>query len=255
MRLAGKVAVVTGAGAGMGRAIAHLFGKQGAKLVIGDIAPERLETVVREVREAGGEVTPVVGNIAKREDAEALVQTAIDHYGKIDVLVNNAGIMDLFEGAATFKDETYERVMGVNVYGPLVTTQAAVRFMKEHGGGSIVNASSAAGVGGASAGVVYTASKHAVIGISKNTAVTYAPFGIRCNAMVIGAVGDTAIMGTLDMAKADMEALGQYGKWHAVSPRSLESVEVANLALFLASDEAKGISGAVISVDGGWTAQ
>jgi NAD(P)-dependent dehydrogenase (short-subunit alcohol dehydrogenase family) len=238
----------------MGRAIAHLFAKQGAKLVIGDISAERIETVAREVREAGGEVTPLVGNIAKRADAEALVQTAIDTYGKIDVLVNNAGIMDLFEGAANFKDETYERVMGVNVYGPLVTTQAAVRFMKDHGGGSIVNASSAAGIGGGAAGVVYTASKHAVIGLSRNTAVTYAPFGIRCNAMAIGSVGDTAIGATIDMAKADMEALGQYGKWHAVSPRALESVEVANLALFLASDEAKGVNGAVISVDGGWTA-
>jgi len=254
MRLAGKVAVVTGAGAGMGRAIAHLFGQQGAKLVIGDIVAERLEAVAREVREAGGEVTPLVGNIAQRADAEALVQLAVDTYGKIDVLVNTAGIMDLFEGAANFKDETFDKVMGVNVYGPLATTRAAVRFMKEHGGGSIVNASSAAGVGGASAGVVYTASKHAVIGITKNTAVTYAPFAIRCNAMVIGAVGDTAIMETIDMASADMEALGQYGKWHAITPRSLESVEVANLALFLASDEAKGVNGAVVSVDGGWTA-
>lgn len=254
MRLTDKVAVVTGAGAGMGRAIAHLFAQQGAKLVIGDIIAERLETVTAEVRDAGGEVTGCVGNIALREDAEALVQKAIDQYGKIDVLVNNAGIMDLFEGAATFDDDTYQRVMGVNVFGTLAMTRAAVRFMIEHGGGSIVNASSVAGVGGAAAGVVYTASKHAVIGLSKNTAVTYGPFGIRCNAMVIGAVGDTAITSSLDMAKADAQALGQYGKWHALVPRSLASVEVAQLALFLASDESQGVSGAVISVDGGWTA-
>lgn len=162
--------------------------------------------------------------------------------------------MDLFEGAATFDDDTYQRVMGVNVFGTLAMTRAAVRFMIEHGGGSIVNASSVAGVGGAAAGVVYTASKHAVIGLSKNTAVTYGPFGIRCNAMVIGAVGDTAITSSLDMAKADAQALGQYGKWHALVPRSLASVEVAQLALFLASDESQGVSGAVISVDGGWTA-
>jgi NAD(P)-dependent dehydrogenase (short-subunit alcohol dehydrogenase family) len=162
--------------------------------------------------------------------------------------------MDLFEGAANFKDETYERVMGVNVYGSLVTTRAAVRFMKDHGGGSIVNASSVAGVGGASAGVVYTASKHAVIGLTKNTAVTYAPAGIRCNAMVIGSVGDTAIGETIDMTKADMEALGQYGKWHGLAPRALASIEVANLALFLASDESKGLNGAIIAVDGGWSA-
>jgi len=253
MRLAGKVAVVTGAGAGMGRAIAHLFAKEGAKVVLGEIAPDRLETVVQEIREAGGDATGVVGNVAKADDAEALIQTAIDTYGKIDVLVNNAGIMDLFEGAANFKDATYERVMGVNVYGPLATTRAAVRFMKEHGGGSIVNSASAAGVGGAAAGVVYTASKHAVVGITRNTAVTYAPNGIRCNAIAIGAVGDTAIMTGVDMSKADMEALGQYGKWHALAT-PLQSIDIANVALFLASDEAKGVNGAVVTADGGWTA-
>jgi len=254
MRLSGKVAVVTGAGAGMGRATAMLFAKEGATVVIGDIVPERLEGVAQEIRAAGGEVTALVGNIAVRADAEALVQTAIDTYGTIDVLANNAGIMDLFEGVANFKDATYERVMGVNVYGTLVTVQAAVRHMKEHGGGSIVNYASAAGVGGAAAGVVYTASKHAVIGITRNTAFTYAPAKIRCNAIVIGAVGDTKITESLDMAAADMEALGQYGKWHALTPGALESIDIANVALFLASDDARGVNGALVAADGGWTA-
>jgi len=237
MRLAGKVAVVTGAGAGMGRAIAHLFAQEGAKVVLGEIASDRLEAVVHEIRELDGEVTGVVGNVAKAEDAEALIQ----------------GIMDLFEGVANFKDETYERVMGVNVYGPLATSRAAVRFMKEHGGGVIVNSASAAGVGGAAAGVVYTASKHAIIGITRNTAIAYGPAGIRCNAIAIGAVGDTAIMSDADMSKADMEALGHYGKWHGLAT-NLESMDIARVALFLASDEAKGVNGVVLPVDGGWTA-
>lgn len=253
MRLAGKVAVVTGAGAGMGRAIAHLFAKEGAKVVLGEISPERLDAVVKEIRDLDGEVTGVVGNVAKVQDAEALIQTAIDTYGGLNVLVNNAGIMDLFEGVANFKDATYERVMGVNVYGPLATSRAAVRYMKEHGGGAIVNSASAAGVGGAAAGVVYTASKHAIIGITRNTAIAYGPQGIRCNAIAIGAVGDTAIMSGVDMSQADMEALGQYGKWHALAT-PLESMDIARVVLFLASDEAKGVNGVVLPVDGGWTA-
>ncbi|MBW6455618.1 MAG: SDR family oxidoreductase [Trueperaceae bacterium] len=253
MRLAGKVAVVTGAGAGMGRAIAHLFAQEGAKVVLGEIAPDRLDTVVKEIRDAGGEVTGVVGNVAKVDDAEALIQAAIDTYGKLDVLVNNAGIMDLFEGVATFKDATYERVMGVNVFGPLATSRAAVRYMKEHGGGAIVNSASAAGVGGAAAGVVYTASKHAIIGITRNTAIAYGHQGIRCNAIAIGAVGDTAIMSGVDMSQADMEALGQFGKWHGLATQ-LESIDIARVVLFLASDEAKGVNGVVLPVDGGWTA-
>jgi len=254
MRLAGKVAVVTGAGAGMGRAIAHLFASEGARLVLGDIARPRLDTVVEEIQgSAGSEAIAVVGDIGQRADAEALVQAAIDTYGTVDVLVNNAGIMDLFEGAANFDDATYARVMGVNVYGPLATTRAAVRHMRGHGGGSIVNAASAAGVGGASAGVVYTASKHALVGITRNTAITYAAHGIRCNAMAIGAVGDTSIMEGVDMSKADMEALGEYGKWHALAA-SLAPVDIARVALFLASDEAKGVNGAIVTVDGGWTA-
>ncbi|MFU8889392.1 MAG: SDR family oxidoreductase [Trueperaceae bacterium] len=253
MRLAGKVAVVTGAGAGMGRAIAHLFAQEGAKVVLGEIAPDRLDTVVKEIRDAGGEVTGVVGNVAKVDDAEALIQAAIDTYGKLDVLVNNAGIMDLFEGVATFKDATYERVMGVNVFGPLATSRAAVRYMQEHGGGAIVNSASAAGVGGAAAGVVYTASKHAIIGITRNTAIAYGHQGIRCNAIAIGAVGDTAIMSGVDMSQADMEALGQFGKWHGLATQ-LESIDIARVVLFLASDEAKGVNGVVLPVDGGWTA-
>jgi NAD(P)-dependent dehydrogenase (short-subunit alcohol dehydrogenase family) len=101
--------------------------------------------------------------------------------------------------------------------------------------------------------VVYTASKHAIIGITRNTAIAYGPSGIRCNAIAIGAVGDTAIMSGVDMSKADMEALGHYGKWHGLATQ-LESMDIARVVLFLASDEAKGVNGVVLPVDGGWTA-
>ena len=253
MRLSGKVAVVTGAGSGMGKATALLFASEGATVVGSDINAANLEAVTAAATAAGGKMIGVVGNIAKREDAEALIQRAIDDYGQLDALVNNAGIMDAMEGVVNFKDDTFERVMGVNVYGPFVTCRAAVRHMKERGKGAIVNVASVAGVSGAAAGAVYTASKHALIGLSRNTAFTYASFGVRCNTLIVGGV-ETAIMAGADPAKFDHEALGQYGKWHAVNPRTLQPDEVAKLSLFLVSDEASGVNGAEVAVDGGWTA-
>jgi len=253
MRLSGKVAVLTGVGAGMGRATALLFASEGATVVGSDINAASLEAVTAEVTAAGGKMIGVVGNIAKREDAEALIQRAIDDYGQLDVLVNNAGIMDAMEGVANFKDETFERVMGVNVYGPFVTCRAAVKHMKERGRGAIVNVASVAGVSGAAAGAVYTASKHALLGLSRNTAFTYAPFGVRCNTLIVGGV-ETAIMAGADPTKFDHEALAQYGKWHAANPRTLQPDEVARMTMFLASDEASGVNGAEVAVDGGWTA-
>ncbi len=253
MRLSGKVAVVTGAGAGMGKATALLFAREGATVVGSDINAANLEAVAAEATAAGGKMIGVAGDIAVREEAEALIQRAIDEFGQLDVLVNNAGIMDHMEGVANFRDETFERVFGVNVYGPFVTCRAAVRHMKERGAGAIVNVASVAAVSGASAGAVYTASKHALLGMSRNTAYAYGPFGIRCNTLIVGGV-ETSIMAGADPAKFDNEALAQYGKWHAVNLRTLQPEEVANLSLFLASDEASGINGAEVAVDGGWTA-
>src|SRR5690606_7689292 len=237
----------------MGRSAALLFAREGATVVASDIDAARLEAVVAEAKAAGGEMIAVVGDIAKREDAEALVERAIEGFGKLDILVNNAGIMDMMEGVANFKDETFERVFAVNVYGPFVTTRAAVRHMKERGGGAIINVASVAAVTGASAGAVYTASKHALLGMSRNTAYAYAPFGIRCNTLIVGGV-ETNIMAGADPARFDHEALAQYGKWHAANPRTLKPEEVANLILFLASDEASGVNGAEVAVDAGWTA-
>ncbi len=253
MRLAGKVAVVTGAGSGMGRATALLFAREGATVVGGDIDRARIEAVTAEATAAGGRMVGVVGNVAEREDAEALVRRAIDGFGRLDVLVNNAGVMDMMEGVANFSDETFERVFGVNVYGPFTTSRAAVRHMKERGGGAIVNVASVAAVSGASAGAVYTASKHALLGLSRNTAYAYAPFGIRCNTLIVGGV-ETNIMAGADPARFDHEALAQYGKWHAVNPRTLKPEEVAELILFLVSDAASGVNGAEVAVDAGWTA-
>ena len=252
-RLEGKVAVITGAGSGMGRAMALRFAAEGAVVVGADVVGDRIEAVADEVRRAGADMTPMVVDVSKRDDVEAMVARAIEGHGGLDVLVNNAGIMDSFQGVATLEDDTYARVMAVNVYGPLAAMRVAVRHMKGHGGGSIVNISSAAGAGGGAAGAAYTASKHALIGLTRNTAVTYAPAAIRCNAILCGAV-ETGIGSSIDAARIDQEAMAQYGKWHPLAPAVLQPTDIANLALFLASDEATRINGATIAADAGWSA-
>src|SRR5690606_9037069 len=129
----------TGAGSGMGRATALLFATEGARVVGSDINAGNLAAVVAEATAAGGTMLGVTGDISRRVDAEAPIARAVEEYGQPDALVNNAGIVGLMEGVANFKDETFEKVIGVNLYGPFVTSRAAVRHMKERGKGAIVN--------------------------------------------------------------------------------------------------------------------
>lgn len=253
MRLEGKVAVITGAASGMGRAMAKLFAAEGAKVVGADWHAESLEEVVAEVRAAGGEMTGVQGNVSVREDCERLIDTAVSTYGGLDVLCNNAGVMDLFQGVAHLEDDLWRRVMGINVDGPMFLSRKAVPLMIERGGGSIVNTASAAGGGGGAAGAAYTVSKHALVGLTRSTAYTYALQGIRCNAMACGAV-ETNIMQSVDPTKLDMEGAARYQAYQKLAPAYLKPEEVASLALFLASDESKHLNGAIIPIDGGWTA-
>lgn len=253
MRLEGKVAIITGAGSGMGRAMANLFAAEGAKLVVGEWHQETLDEVVAEVKAAGGEIVGVQGNVAIEADCAKIVDAAVSAYGRVDVLCNNAGVMDQFAGVAEMDDATFDRCMGVNVKGPVNLSRLCIPVFKKQGAGAIVNSASAAGVGGASAGAAYTMSKHAVIGLTKSTAFRYAKEGVRCNAMVIGAV-NTNIMASIDQTKMDMEALGIMGPWHALTPGTLEPIDVARLALFLASDDASAINGATVNVDKGWGA-
>lgn len=253
MRLEGKVAVITGAGSGMGRSMANLFAAEGARVVAAEWNQATLDEVVAEVTQAGGQITGVQGDVSKPEDCAKIVQAAVDAYGTLDVLCNNAGIMDNFAGAETFSDDLLPRVMGVNAYGPLFLTREALKVMLPKGGGSIVNTASAAGEHGGAAGVVYTMSKHAAVGLTRNTAWYYAKQGIRCNAMIVGGV-NTNIMASVDPSKIDGAGAQQAGIYGGIIPNFLEPTDVASLALFLASDESKMVNGANIAVDGGWGA-
>lgn len=252
-RLAGKVVVITGAGSGMGRAMANLFAAEGAKIVAGEWMEKTLAEVVAEVRSSGGEITGVKANVADQKEAETIISSAVQTYGRLDVLCNNAGVMDQNAGVGEVTNAIWERVLSINLYGPMYLTRRAVPVMRQNGGGSIINTASVAALEGAAAGVAYTVSKHGLVGLTRNTAWRYWPDGIRCNAIAAGAV-ETNIRESIDVTKMDPEGSKRWGVYYQLIPGQLKAIDIANLALFLASDESKMINGAIIPADAGWTA-
>jgi NAD(P)-dependent dehydrogenase (short-subunit alcohol dehydrogenase family) len=253
MRLAGKTAVITGAASGIGRATAIRFAAEGAQLVIGDRHAERLAEVVATIRVAGGTVISALGDISQRQAAEGLVDLAVQTHGRIDVLVNNAGTMDHFQGVGELSDELWRRVFAINVDGPMFTSRRAVPHMVKQGGGSIVNMGSMSGYSGASAGAAYTASKHAVLGLTRATAWRYAKEGIRCNAICPGAVR-TNIEETMPKDQIDAAGFERSVAFFMLTAAILEPADIAALALYLASDEARFVNGAAIGADSGMSA-
>lgn len=251
MRLKDKVAVVTGAGSGIGRAIATLFAEHGAKVIVSDINLAKAEEVVEEIMESDGRAIAVKTDVANAADVKAMIDLAISEYGTLDILVNNAGIMDNFEPAGDVDEMKWEHVFSVNTTGVMLGTRQALEIFREKKTGVIINIASIGGLFGGRAGAAYSASKHAVIGFSKNTGFMYANEGIRCNAIAPGAV-ETNI-------SASMTAINEFGMGRtqpgmSLNPRIANPREIANVALFLASDEASFVNGAVIVADGGWSA-
>ncbi len=253
MRLQGKVAVITGAASGMGLAMATLFAAEGASVVAGDWNAERLATAVKEIQANGGQIIGLQGNIAEQTAAEGLIDLAISTFGTLDVLCNNAGVMDYMQGVGELTNDIWRKVLGINLDGPMFASRRAVQHMLAHGGGSIVNTASTAGLHGGAAGVAYTASKHALVGLTRNTAWMYAKRGIRCNAICPGATM-TNIAESMPQDRLDMTGAQRAGEFAALVPAYLTPADIAALALFLASDESSKINGAIIPADGGWDA-
>lgn len=251
MRLNGKSAIVTGAGSGMGEAIAVLFAKEGAKVVVSDINKESVNRVVEQIKAAGGEAIGVIANVAVQTDVNQLVVETVTAYGKLDVLVNNAGIMDNFVPVGDVTDEGWDKVIAVNLTGPFKTARAAINVMEQQEtGGVIINNASIGGLFGCRGGAAYVASKHGLIGLTKNLAATYGRYGkVRANAIAPGGV-NTNISSTITAPHAlGLKAIGGLGQ----APMG-EAEHIANVALFLASDESYFVNGEVITADGGWTA-
>lgn len=252
-KLENKVALITGAASGLGKSIATLFASEGAKIVAADINETSLNNLKNEILDQDGVITTVVADMSKAADIDHMIDVSIATYRTIDILVNNAGIMDDFSPAGDVSDHTWERVMAINTTGPLKAMRKLIPMFLQKKAGVIINIASIGGLYGARAGVAYTASKHALIGITKNTGYIYAKSGIRCNAIAPGAM-ETNIATGIEFAHISPLVNDRVMPGMVLNPRSSDPVEVARVALFLASDDASFVNGAVITADGGWTA-
>jgi NAD(P)-dependent dehydrogenase (short-subunit alcohol dehydrogenase family) len=249
MRLADKVAIITGAASGMGAASARRFGREGAKVVIADMLEEEGKAVAADIVKAGGQAVFMKLNVTDEANWKTVMDATVAAFGKLDILVNNAGI----SGSATndlLDSALWDRVMAVNSTGVFLGTAAAVRQMQKNGGGSIVNLSSISGlVGQTMVHMSYNASKGAVLVMTKATAVQFGKDRIRCNSVHPGLMPPMRTSG----ATADPEVRAKMLRAVPLG-RNGEVDEVANAILFLASDEASYITGAELYVDGGYLA-
>lgn len=254
MRLKDKVAVVTGASSGMGRAIALAFAKEGAKVVAVARRKEMLDELVDEAKAFGGTIVAIQGDVSQKSVNEHMIDYAVETFGSIDILVNNAGIVDQNMPVAELSDELWERVLTVNLTGPMYACRKAVQKMLEKGSGNIINIASIGGLRGGVAGTSYITSKFGLIGMTKNIGYMYAKEGIRCNAICPGGVNTE-----ITLKGVGFENASKFGSERAMlgtanNPRSADPEEIANIAVFLASDESSFINGAAIVADGGWSA-
>ena len=249
-RLDGKVALVTGATAGIGETVARLFAQEGAAVVITGRRKEQLEKVAREIERAGGRAVPVPGSVTDEAHARSAVSQAVRSFGKLHILVNNAGLGEFSGLIHETEDAVWEKLLAVNLTGAFRVTRAAIPEMLKAGGGSIVNVSSIASLVGIPNTGAYSATKGGLDALTRCLAVEYAKQGIRCNSICPGLV-DTPMAAPLlaDPVKT-AQVLAAYPMGR---PGTCE--EVAKLALFLASDESAWMTGSVIPIDGGMTAQ
>ncbi|MBP2330333.1 NAD(P)-dependent dehydrogenase (short-subunit alcohol dehydrogenase family) [Kibdelosporangium banguiense] len=242
--------VVTGAGSGIGKAAALRFAEEGAKVLVADLNAETAKDVVAEIQASGGTAVAVTGDLSDAAVVDEVVTTAVQTFGGLDVLVNNAGIMDRMSATADVSDAEWERVIRVNLTAPFLLTRAALPHMLAKGKGAIVNTASEAALRGSAAGTAYTVSKHGIIGLTKSVAVMYRDTGIRSNAIAPG--------GTMTGLTVDAEMDTHGPKVVAAYARNIgrisEAREQADAIVFLASDAASNITGVVLPVDNGWAA-
>lgn len=251
MRLEGKVALITGGASGMGMVASRLFAREGARVVLTDVNDASAEATARTIAEEGGEAVHVHADVSVESDAEAMVAKAVDTFGRLDILYNNAGVMLSEDGSVDTTDASiWDTTLAVNVKGVAFGCKYGIPAMIAGGGGSIINvASFVAWLGAATSQTAYTASKGAVLAMTREIAVEYARKGIRCNALCPGPI-DTPLLQELlsDPARRQRRLV------HIPMGRLGQAEELAKAALFLASDDASYMTGASLIVDGGITA-
>jgi NAD(P)-dependent dehydrogenase (short-subunit alcohol dehydrogenase family) len=249
MRLEGKVAIITGAGSGMGRVAAQMFAAQGAKVVVAEFDERAGNETVASVLEAGGEASFARADVSNEADARAMVDHAVDHYGRVDVLYNNAGVMPELDHSVIDTDvATWDKVMAVNVRSVFLGCKYAIPRMVEQGSGSIINISSFVALLGCSVPQdAYTASKGAVLSLTRSLAVQFGPRGVRSNAICPGPIETPLLM---DWLLKD-EAAKQLRLARNPTGRFGKPEEIVNAAIYLASDESRWTNGAHFVIDGG----
>jgi NAD(P)-dependent dehydrogenase (short-subunit alcohol dehydrogenase family) len=252
-RVEGKACVVTGAGSGIGKAIAERLAEEGGKVVCVDLNAEAVAATVQNIQEIGGAAEAFPADVSDAAQTDAFIQRCVEQYGSIDVLVNNAGV-NLPGVFHEVSNEVIDKTFNVNVKGAIYGSRAAIPHMLKQGGGVIVNISSVNGLVSEPFLAIYSASKGAVVMLTRGIALDYAKQGIRCNCICPGWV-DTPInyahaemLGGLEKVYASIDSFQPIG-------RPGEPREIAHLALFLASDEASFLTGSIIAADGGMTAQ
>jgi NAD(P)-dependent dehydrogenase (short-subunit alcohol dehydrogenase family) len=251
MRLDGKVALITGGASGMGKVASALFAREGARVVLTDVADEAGEATAAEIRDAGGEAAYVHADVSKEADAKAMVDAAVERFGGLHVLYNNAGVMPPEDGSVdTTEERIWDLVLAVNVKGVAFGCKYGVPAIIASGGGSIVNvASFVAWMGAATSQTAYTTSKGAVLAMTREIAVEYARRGVRCNALCPGPIETPLLMQLLSDDEKRRRRL-----IHIPMGRLGQAEELARAALFLASDDSSFMTGASLIVDGGITA-
>jgi len=232
----------------MGKAIAELYAKEGARVVVSDMNLDGAQAVVEGI---SGEAFAIQTDVTSEEALQQLFDETVKTFGQVDILVNNAGIMDGMEPVGEISNERWEKIFAVNTVSVMKAMRIAVDLFTKQGHGVIVNNISAGGLYGARAGAAYTASKHAVVGLTKNTAFMYADQNIRANGIAPGAVATNIGSTMTNMSQA---GFGRQQLGMAINPRVGQPEEIAQLALFLGSDESSFVNGQIIAIDGGWTA-
>lgn len=245
-RFEGKTVIVTGAGSGIGRAITTRVLKEGGRVIASDVSAERLEELAVDLKSE--RLLTVVSDVTKLEDIQQII-AACD--GVVHGLANNAGVMDSFTPIHELTDSEWERVNSINSYGVMAMARAVLPIMLEQGSGSIVNTASAAGLMGGATGAAYTASKHAVVGLTKHAAFMYAEHGIRVNAVAPGAVQTN-----IDKVYSSEFAHPKFTRYFAsLQYPSASPEDLAKSITWLLSEDSTNINGAILPSDGGWAAQ